>query len=53
MLGPQLAEQVVLIASTRASKTLVAMLSAAVASARTTIFILLIVALKKNMLRRC
>ena len=53
VLGPQPAEQVVLIASTGAGKTLVAMLSAAVASARTTIFILPIVALRGDMLRRC
>ena len=53
MLGPQPAEQVVLVAGTGAGKTLVAMLSASVASAMTTIFILPIVALRGDMLRRC
>jgi hypothetical protein len=53
VLGPRPAEQVMLVAGTGAGKTLVAMLSATVADARTTLFILPMVALRGDMLRRC
>jgi hypothetical protein len=52
-LGPRPAEQVVVVAGTGAGKTLVALLSATVAHARTTLFLLPMVALRGDMLRRC
>jgi hypothetical protein len=45
VIGPQLAEQVVLVIGTSSGKTLVVMIRAAVANARTTVLILLMVAL--------
>ena len=45
IMGPQPAEQVVLVIGTSSSKTLVVMISAVVADARTTILVLPIVAL--------
>ena len=45
IMGPQLAEQVVLVIGTSSSKTLVVMIGAVVVDARTTILVLLIVAL--------
>jgi superfamily II DNA helicase RecQ len=51
-MGPQPAEQVVLVIGTGSSKTLVVMVGATVADARTTILVLPIVALRGDMLRR-
>ena len=51
-MGPQLAEQVVLVIGTGSGKTLVVMIGAVVVDARTTILVLLIVALQGDMLRR-
>ena len=53
VLGPKPAEQVVLVAGTGTGKTLVSMLSAAVAGARTTVLVLPTVALRGDLLRRC
>jgi superfamily II DNA helicase RecQ len=52
IMGPQLAEQVVLVIGTGSGKTLVVMIDAAVADAKTTILVLLMVALQGDMLRR-
>ena len=52
IMGPQPAEQVVLVIGTSSGKTLVVMISAAVADARTTILVLPMVALRGDMLRR-
>jgi superfamily II DNA helicase RecQ len=52
IIGPQPAKQVILVLGTSAGKTLVVMISVAVADARTTILILPIVALRGNMLGR-
>jgi superfamily II DNA helicase RecQ len=52
IMGPQPAEQVVLVIGTGSGKTLVIMISAAVADARTTILVLPMVALRGDMLRR-
>ena len=45
IIGPQLAEQVVLVIGTSFGKTLVVMIGAVVVDARTTILVLLMVAL--------
>ena len=52
IMGPQPAEQVVLVIGTGSGKTLVVMIGAAVADARTTILLLPMVALRGEMLRR-
>ena len=52
IMGPQPAEQVVLVIGTGSSKTLVVIISAAIIDARTTLLVLLIVALRGDMLRR-
>jgi superfamily II DNA helicase RecQ len=52
VLGPQPAEQVVLVIGTGSSKTLIVMVGAAVADAGTTILVLPMVALRGDMLRR-
>jgi superfamily II DNA helicase RecQ len=51
-MGPRLAEQVVLVVGTGSGKTLVVMIGAVVADARTTILVLPMVALRSDMLRR-
>jgi superfamily II DNA helicase RecQ len=51
-MGPQPAEQVVLVIGTGSGKTLIVMVGAAVADAGTTILVLLMVALRDDMLRR-
>ena len=51
-MGPQPAEQVVLVIGTGSGKTLVVMIGAVVADARTTILVLPMVALRGDMLRR-
>lgn len=53
MVGPQAAEQVVLVLGTGSGKSLVFMVGASVAEAQTTILILPMVALRQEMLRRC
>jgi superfamily II DNA helicase RecQ len=52
IIGPQPAEQVVLVIGTGSGKTLVVMISAAAADAGTTILVLPMVALRADMLRR-
>ena len=52
IMGPQSAEQVILVLGTGTSKTLVVIISAAVAGAGTTILILPTIALRGNMLGR-
>ena len=52
IMGPQPAEQVVLVIGTGSGKTLVVIISAAVADAGTTILVLPMVALRGDMLRR-
>jgi hypothetical protein len=52
IMGPQPAEQVVLVIGTGSGKTLVVMISAAAADAGTTILVLPMVALRADMLRR-
>lgn len=52
IMGPQPAEQVVLVIGTGFGKTLVVMIGATIADARTTILVLLMVALRGDMLRR-
>jgi superfamily II DNA helicase RecQ len=52
IMGPQLAEQVVLVIGTGSGKTLVVMIGAAIIDTGTIILVLLIVALRGNMLRR-
>jgi hypothetical protein len=52
IMGPQPAEQVVLVLGTGSGKTLVVMISAAIADAGTTILVLPMVALRGDMLRR-
>ncbi len=52
IMGPQPAEQVVLVIGTGSGKTLVVMIGAAIADAGTTILILPMVALRGDMLRR-
>ena len=52
IMGPQPVEQVVLVIGTGSGKTLVIMISTAVADARTTILVLPMVALRSDMLRR-
>jgi len=52
IMGPQPAEQVVLVIGTGSGKTLVVMIGAVVADARTTILVLPMVALRGDMLRR-
>jgi superfamily II DNA helicase RecQ len=51
-MGPQLAEQVVLVIGTGSGKTLVVMIGAAIVDAGTTILVLLMVTLRGDMLRR-
>jgi superfamily II DNA helicase RecQ len=51
-MGPQPAEQVVLVIGTGSSKTLPIIISAAVVDSRTTILVLPMVALRGDMLRR-
>ena len=52
IMGPQPAEQVVLVIGTGSGKTLVVMIGAAIADAGTTILVLPMVALRGDMLRR-
>jgi superfamily II DNA helicase RecQ len=52
IIGPQTAEQVVLVIGTGSGKTLVVMIGAAIADAGTTILVLPMVALRGDMLRR-
>jgi len=52
VMGPQPAEQVVLVIGTGSGKTLVVMIAAAIADAGTTILVLPMVALRGDMLRR-
>jgi superfamily II DNA helicase RecQ len=52
IMGPQLAEQVVLVIGTGSGKTLVVMIGAIIVDAGTTILVLLIVALRGDILRR-
>jgi hypothetical protein len=52
IMGPQPAEQVVLVMGTGSGKTLIVMIGTAVADARTTILVLPMVALRVDMLRR-
>jgi superfamily II DNA helicase RecQ len=52
VMGPQPAEQVVLVIGTGSGKTLVVMIGAAIADAGTTILVLPMVALRGDMLRR-
>jgi superfamily II DNA helicase RecQ len=51
-MGPQLAEQVVLVIGTGSGKTLVVMIGAAIVDAGTIILVLPMVALRGDMLRR-
>jgi superfamily II DNA helicase RecQ len=51
-MGPQLAEQVVLVIGTGSGKTLVVMIGAVIIDTGTTILVLPIVALRGDMLRR-
>ena len=51
-MGPQLTKQVVLVIGTSFSKTLVIIINATVTDTKTTILVLLIVALQGNILRR-
>jgi len=53
VIGPQPAEQVVVVLGTGSGKSLIFMVGAAAADARTTILILPAVALRADMLRRC
>jgi superfamily II DNA helicase RecQ len=53
MMGPHLAEQVLLVMGTGSGKSLVFMVGACVADARTTILVLPMVALRGDMLDRC
>jgi Lhr-like helicase len=52
-LGPQSAEQVVLILGTGSGKSLIFMVGASVADARTTILVVPMIALRGDLLRRC
>jgi len=52
IMGPQPAEQVVLVIGTGSGKTLVVMIGAIIADAGTVILVLLMVALRGDMLRR-
>ena len=52
IMGPQPAEQVVLVIGTGSGKTLVVMIGAAIADAGTAILVLPIVALRGDILRR-
>jgi superfamily II DNA helicase RecQ len=51
-MGPQLAEQVVLVIRTGSGKTLVVMIGAAIVDTRTIILVLPMVVLRDNILRR-
>jgi superfamily II DNA helicase RecQ len=51
IIGPQLAEQVVLVIGTGSGKTLVVIIRAVIIDTRTIILVLLMVALRGNMLR--
>jgi hypothetical protein len=52
IMGPHLAEQVVLVIGTSSSKSLIFIISVSIANARITILVLLIVILQGDMLRR-
>jgi hypothetical protein len=52
IIGPQPAEQVVLVIGTSSGKTLVVMIRAVIIDARTIILVLLMVTLRGNILRR-